>query len=117
MFDHMMDGKLLLEPQIVYWANSTYQKIISILNELFPLDSPFWIYFEKCRIENVQALTLERIQHTYRVTEYSDQDKVLIFSGKSAMAKAGLAALAYLSQQDVSDELALSAKPFILAYS
>jgi len=112
MLDRLMDGKLLLEPQIAYWINSTYQKIISILSKLFPTDSPFWIYFEKCRIENTQALILERVQHTYRVSEYSDREKILIFSGKSAMAKAGLAALAYLSQQDVSDEIALSCEVF-----
>ncbi|MGB8983333.1 MAG: hypothetical protein WCC12_15775 [Anaerolineales bacterium] len=112
MLDRLMDGKLLLEPQIAYWTNSTYQKIIATLSELFPTDSPFWIYFEKCRIENAQALTLERIQHTYRISEYSEQEKIFIFSGKSAMAKAGLAALAYLSRQDVSEEIALSCEAF-----
>lgn len=112
MFDHLMDGKLLLEPQIAYWTNSAYQRIVSILSNLFPAASPFWTYFEKCRIENVQALTLERVRHTYLVSEYSDQEKIFIFSGKSSMAKAGLAALAYLSQQDISDAVALSCEAF-----
>ncbi len=112
MSDRLMDGKLLLEPQIVYWTNSIYQKIILILSRLFPADSLFWVYFEKCHIENTQTSILERTKHTYRVSEYSDQEKVLIFSGKSGMAKAGLAALAYLSWQDVSDEIVLSCEAF-----
>jgi hypothetical protein len=69
MFDHLMDGKLLLEPQIAFWTNSAYQRIVSILGNLFPADSPFWVYFEKCRVENVQALTLERVRHTYLVSD------------------------------------------------
>jgi hypothetical protein len=112
IFDSLMDGKLLLEPQIAYWANSTYQKILLILHQLFPIDSPFWNYFEKCRVENTQAFMVERIKHTYRVSPYSEQEKVLIFSGKSAMARAGLAALAYLSQRDFLEDVALSCDAF-----
>ncbi|MGC1376222.1 MAG: hypothetical protein WA821_08370, partial [Anaerolineales bacterium] len=66
----------------------------------------------KCRIENTQAFILERIKHTYCVSEYSDQEKILIFSGKSGVAKAGLAALAYLGGQDVSDETAFSCEAY-----
>lgn len=112
MMDRLMDGKLLLEPQIVYWINSIYQKITLILSRLFPADSPFWAYFERCFIENTQTAILERIKHTYRASEYTDQEKILVFSGKSTMAKAGLAALAYLSGQDASEEIALSCEAF-----
>jgi len=112
MVDRLMDGAVLLEPQIAYWVNSIYQKIILVLNRLFPTDSPFWAYFEKCRYENVQALIVERVQHTYRVAKYGEKGKIFIFSGKSAMAKAGVAALAYLSQQDISEAITLSCEAY-----
>jgi hypothetical protein len=116
MIDRLMDGKLLMEPQIAYWTNSIYQEIILILSGLFSINSPFWAYFEKCHIEHTQTLILERIKHTYRVSEYSDQEILLVFSGKSGMAKAGLAALAYLSQQEISKDAILSCEAFHIGF-
>lgn len=112
MLDRLMDGKVLLEPQIAFWANSAYQKILSILHGLFAPTASFWAYFEQCRVENTQALILERVNHTYRIQPYTAQEKVLLFSGKSAMAKAGLVALAALAGQDLPDAVLLSCEAF-----
>lgn len=112
MTDRLMDGKLLLEPQIAYWVNAVHQKIVLILSQLFAPEAPFWAYFDQCRCENTQALLLERVKHTYKLQPYSESEKILIFGGKSAMAKAGVAALACLSGQDVPENLLISCEAF-----
>ncbi len=112
MMDRLMDGEVMLEPSVAFWLTSIHQRAMTLLSSLFPLDSPLWPYFDQCRRENTHALTLERVKHTFRVSPYSEEEIVLITAGRNAMAKAGIAALAFLAHQDVPDALIASCEAF-----
>lgn len=116
LVDRLMDGKLSLEPGIAFWFASLHEKVIALLAALFPQDSPFWQYFERCRRENAEALMLERIKHSYRVSPYSEEETIAILAGKSAMAKAGIAALAFLTRRDIPEDLIASCEAFHVGF-
>lgn len=110
--DRLMDGKVKWEPSVAFWVTSAYQEISLILSELFARSSPFWDDFDGYRRERIEALQLERLAHFHKVAPYSEEEKIAIAAGKSAMAKATIAALAYLSEQASPEALLASCEAY-----
>ncbi len=110
--DRLMDGKVKWEPSVAFWVTSAYQEICLLLSELFARPSPFWDDFTTYRRERVEALQIERLAHLYRIAPYTEEEKVAVAAGKSAMAKATIAALAQLAERPAPETLLASCEAY-----
>jgi hypothetical protein len=110
--DRLMDGKVRWEPSVAFWVTSAYQEVSLILSQLFARDSSFWDDFDAHRRERIEALQIERLAHLHRIVPYTEEEKIAIAAGKSAMAKATIAALAYLAEQVAPTALLASCEAY-----
>ncbi len=79
-----------------------YHEAITRLHALFPSTSAFWGHFDRYYEHFARALLFEESQHRSLVHPYEEQDLEMIYSGKAAMAKACLAALAVLDGNEAA---------------
>jgi len=121
--DHIIDGDVTDTASTVaqFKADFLYQHSLSILHRYFPADSPFWNEFAKHRSDFSQTVLLERaIQRDEIVQPYDRAAFEQIATGKSAMTKCTVAALAVLAGSTARlaelyrwlDEIAIVAQMF-----
>jgi hypothetical protein len=108
LFDHVLclDVRLdRLSPPSAGAAllnQALYHEAITRLHALFPSTSAFWGHFDRYYEHFAQAVLFEESLHRSLVHSYEEQDLEMIYSGKAAMAKACLAALAVLDGNEAA---------------
>jgi len=90
---------------------------LSALHALFPPGTAFWRHFEAFTDHFTQAVLRERACHHCLVTPYSEAALQFIYSGKAAIAKGCIAAMASLgSRADLIERLVASHDAFYVAF-
>ena len=101
LFDHVLCLDALLDRSspphaaTLLLSGELYREAVSRLHALFPPASPFWGHFDRYHAHFCQAVLAEESRHRALVHPYDD-DLETIYAGKTAVAKACLAALAVL---------------------
>jgi len=89
---------------------------LRMMYNIFPPDHEYWQLFDTYYKEYLNAVVLESNSHFDRITPYSFDDAIHIYSGNASLAKATIAAFAYKSNQpDIIIPLAQSIDFFNIA--
>nr|AXL05611.1 hypothetical protein AUK03_00835 [uncultured bacterium]AXL05627.1 hypothetical protein AUK03_00835 [uncultured bacterium] len=102
LFDHVLCLDDLLDRQsedhdgTVLQGDELYREALTRLAALFPPDSPFWTHVDRYHAHFTQAVLRESMRHRHILRPYPTPELELIYSGKAAVAKMCLAALAVL---------------------
>jgi hypothetical protein len=123
LFDYVLSIDKLLDQQTgcdgggLLLAGLLQGEALAILHGLFPAHSTFWTYYEAYYGHFARAVLGERARHHCLVRPYSGEELGFIYSGKPAMAKACIAALALLQGDERPIEsLARSHDAFYVAF-
>lgn len=102
LFDHVLCLDDLLDRQsgdrdgTVLLSGELHREAMTRLCGLFPRGSPFWTHVERYHAHFADAVLREGMHHRQILQPYSTPELELIYSGKAAVAKTCLAALAEL---------------------
>ncbi|WP_163192158.1 hypothetical protein [Clostridium thermarum] len=96
-YDRYADNQSHADFYTLIQKSLSCQISIKILSQLFDRDNVFWSYLERYNKEYINAVTLERENHFGVINNFSDEEFKIIARGKSAIAKATVAALGCLS--------------------
>ena len=115
--DSLLDQSALNDARTLFLSLDLQREALSVLYSYFPPGSSFWDYFDRYHTHFVQAILCEREQHHCLITPYTEEELSFIYSGKPAVAKIGIAALALLGQrEDLIEPLTASHDAFQTAY-
>jgi len=115
--DSILDNPAGSQAGSIFLSSMLQQEAFSLLYSLFPAGTPFWSYFNSYYEHFAQAMLQERVRHYGLLTPYSEAELQFIYSGKPAIGKACIAALALLGgRKDLIAPLTTSHDHFHVAY-
>src|SRR5436853_5852576 len=116
-FDKILDHPSTCDVGSTLLSELLHREAMSILYQLFPANNVFWTYFDSYYSHFVQAVMRERANHQCLVRPYTEDELQFVYSGKSAIAKACIAALALLDgSEDEIAALSLSHDAFYVGF-
>ena len=87
-----------------YLVDSYFHKALEMLIPLFPLEHEFWQKTQEWFLQHGRAIIKEQLRHRHRICPYTQEEFFEVATGKVALIKTNLLAMALLS--DTSDVLA-----------
>ena len=91
-------------PADFYLVDSYFHKALEMLIPLFPLEHEFWQKTQGWFLQHGRAIIKEQLRHRHRLCPYTQEEFFEVSTGKVALIKTNLLAMALLS--DTSDVLA-----------
>jgi len=102
--DKKIDETRPWTPADFYLVDSYFHKALEMLIPLFPLEHEFWQKTQGWFLQHGRAIIKEQLRHRYRLCRYTQEEFFEVSTGKVALIKTNLLAMALLS--DTSDVLA-----------
>ena len=87
-----------------YLVDSYFHKALEMLIPLFPLEHEFWQKTQEWFLQHGRAIIKEQLRHRHRICPYTQEEFFEVATGKVALIKTNLLAMALLS--DTSHVLA-----------
>lgn len=95
--DKKIDETRPWTPTDFYLVDSYFHKALEKLIPLFPLEHEFWQKTQEWFLQHGRAIIKEQLSHRYRLRSYSQEEFFEISTGKVALLKTNLLAMALLS--------------------
>jgi len=102
--DKKIDETRPWRPADFYLVDSYFHKALEMLIPLFPLEHEFWQKTQRWFVQHGRAVIKEQVRHRHRLCPYSQEEFFEVSTGKVALIKTSLLAMALLS--GTSDVLA-----------
>lgn len=99
-YDKWQDNDVPFNIQNVMDKTILAQECIKILCNYFENSSPFWKHMESYTAQYMTAVNIERSKHHKIISRYDQSEIEAVLSGKSAIAKTTVAAMAFLTGKE-----------------